>query len=142
MKKPAASAFLLAFAMILLTGLPAVSRAQGNLVVNGGFVSIPPTGWKGNYGSIYTYDPVSTAKEGRGVGAFLIFEPISQQLPTEPFVPYLLEFSLISQRDDHPVKVTWGSQTVGNFLNGHTTQWRTFRANVTAETSSTELSFV
>ena len=153
MKKPAASAFLLAFAMILLTGLHAVSRAQGDLVVNGGFES-PNTGWEGVYMTWQPTQPLGNVRSGNFVGAVIDVsrihqKPMSQRLSTEPMVPYLLEFSLRSARqgsiyneDPWPVTVKWGSQTVGDFLNLDTTKWQTFRVNVTAESTATDLSFV
>jgi hypothetical protein len=130
----------LAFALSLLSN---ASHAQGNLVINGDFETMNPTaGWSGTYGNLFSVDPVSSAKEGRGMGGLFNNERLSQQLSAEPFIPYRLEFSLRSGVEgNRPVTVSWGSQTLGDFSNPDTSQWRTFRLDVTAETPLTKLSF-
>jgi len=152
MKKALAFRFFVwvAFAMIFLSG---AARAQGNLVINGGFES-PNTGWEGVYMTWQPTQPVGNVRSGNFVGAVIDVsrisqKPMSQRLSTEPMVPYLLEFSLRSARagsvyneDPLPVTVKWDSHTVGDSINLNTSSWQTFRVNLTAESTATDLSFV
>ncbi|HUS33924.1 MAG TPA: hypothetical protein VM680_01105 [Verrucomicrobiae bacterium] len=98
--------------------------------------------------------PAYFVKEGRVVGAVVDVrgignQPMLQRLSTEPSIPYVLEFSLLSgqgnlggQDPPLPVTVRWGSQTLGDFSNPSTTEWQTFQLNVAAESRVTELSFM
>jgi hypothetical protein len=121
--------------------LSGASRAQGNLVVNGGFEL--SGGWQGTFAYMHPLEPAGYVKEGTVVGGLYNNEPLFQRLSTEPATPYVLEFSLRSDAPGPPpVTVKWGTQTLGDFTNPSTTDWQTFRRDVTAEAAVTELSFV
>jgi hypothetical protein len=126
--------------------------AQGNLVANGGFESLF-AGWEGTWGYL---DHADFAYEGTVVGVVIdigsssVNQTMHQLLSTEPAVPYVLRFSLLSGAGRageqsppgaSPVLVKWGNQTIGQFANASTTSWKSYQFNVTANSLQTELNF-
>lgn len=79
-----------------------------------------------------------------------INETMHQTLSTQPAVPYILRFSLLSglgrageqnPPGPSPVFVTWGSQAIGQFTNPSNATWAMYQFNVIAASSQTELNF-
>lgn len=128
------------------------THAQGNLVANGSFETLF-SGWQGTYGQ---YENADFAVDGRttgvviDVGSSSVGETMHQTLSTEPSVPYMLRFHLLSGAGRageqsppgaSPVLVRWGNQTLGQFANTSTTTWRLYEIPVTATAFQTELNF-
>lgn len=126
--------------------------AQGNIVLNGGFENLFAA-WQGTFGYI---DRANFALEGEVVGVVTdlgsssINQTMHQILPTDPNVPYVLRFSLLSGAgragEQSPpgaslVRVKWGEDTIGLFANESVSEWKSYEFSLTADSSQTELNF-
>ena len=126
--------------------------AQGNLVANGSFERLFEA-WQGTYGQ---FENADFAVHGTTTGVVIdmshssVNKTMHQLLSTEPAVPYLLRFWLLSGAGRageqsppgaSPVRVRFGDQTLGQFANPSTTTWRMYEFTVTSPSSQTELNF-